>query len=97
MEVLEEKPEWRLEVRCRGKEDFDGGCNSLLAVGMDDLKLTHTGSPAVMDFDYSAVCPVCEKEIAIGKENIPASIRRYLESEHIKHHHVDGEHCEYHR
>ena len=70
MKVLEKGPGWNLKLRCTGKGNGDGGCESLLLVEENDIYVTsHTDMAGDTDYYYTICCPVCGKETDISENN----------------------------
>ena len=83
MKILEKGPGWNLKLRCTGKGNGDGGCESLLLVEENDIYVTsHTDMACDTDYYYTICCPVCGKETDISEKDIPYSIRRKKLKEH---------------
>ena len=77
MKILEKGPGWSLKLRCTGKGNGDGGCESLLLVEENDIYVTsHTDMAGDTDYYYTICCPVCGKETDILEKDILYSIRR---------------------
>ena len=76
MKVLEKGPGWSLKLRCTGKGNGDGGCESLLLVEENDIYVTsHTDMAGDTDYYYTISCPVCGKETDISEKDLPYSIK----------------------
>lgn len=75
MKVLEKGPGWNLKLRCTGKGNGDGGCNSLLLVEEEDLYITsHTYIDGETDYYYTFACPVCGAETDVDENQLPHRI-----------------------
>ena len=76
MELLKLGSSWFYQVRCRGNENGDCGCNSLLQVEKDDIYITvDEGYDGRVALCFSFRCPVCNQETNIMEYKIPAAIK----------------------
>lgn len=86
MKVLEKRPVWSLKIRCTGKGNGDGGCESLLLVEETDIFITSHSDYVgdTTDYYFTICCPICNKKTDIPEKDLPYSIKKEKLNEYKK-------------